>query len=209
MEPYDPIIANIMNQNAIKQAKVRYLKAENAIARLNQAAQSEEMEVAWSDFLSAASTIYSKLEQGSKTNGASTAWFGRKKKERKDDQLLSYIHHARNSDEHGLNKVTDAWVHHNFIGMPGGLVSVAVPEGETFIPLTTSFGGGPEVPLTTYQTHSIRLVTVVDSRYGDSFDPPKLHLGNELPERLLPQMVGELALEYLKNLIEEASSLPQ
>ena len=45
-------------------------------------------EEAWTDFLLAASTIYTKLEQGAKTSGQSAAWFGRKKKQRRDDPVL-------------------------------------------------------------------------------------------------------------------------
>jgi hypothetical protein len=51
----------------------------------------------------AAGGIYAKLEQGSRTNGRSRAWYGRIKNVRKNDELLSYLHHARNSEEHGLD----------------------------------------------------------------------------------------------------------
>src|SRR5690606_27755019 len=96
-----------MDPQAVEQAKIRLKKAETAIARLKSADSFEQAEDAWTDFLSATSTIYSKLEQGAKVNGKSSAWFGRKKKERKDDPLLRYLHYARNSDEHGVQRLVE------------------------------------------------------------------------------------------------------
>jgi hypothetical protein len=64
------------------------------------------IETLWENFLIAANGIYSKLERGAKTNGKSKAWYGRKKHERKNDPLLSYLHHARNAAEHGIQRIT-------------------------------------------------------------------------------------------------------
>src|SRR5438132_1660188 len=96
-----------MNSDAVSQSIVRLQKAKNAAERLEKAKSYEEAEDAWTDFLLAGSAIYSKLQQGAKSSSKSQAWFGIKKKERKDDELLRYIHHARNSDEHGIEHVTE------------------------------------------------------------------------------------------------------
>jgi hypothetical protein len=88
-----------MNPSAVLQAKQRLLKLEKALSALRSATTVEDAEEAWTDFLLAASTIYSKLEQGSKGYAKTEPWFGKKKKERKDDPLLRYLHYARNSDE--------------------------------------------------------------------------------------------------------------
>jgi hypothetical protein len=94
-----------MNADAIDQAKSRLSRAEKALAALSAAKAIEEAEAAWTDFLIAAATIYSKLEQGAKGSGRCEGWFGQKKKARKDDQLLRYLHFARNSNEHGIERV--------------------------------------------------------------------------------------------------------
>jgi hypothetical protein len=94
-----------MDAQAVERAKGRVRRAEKALQALKEATNYDEAEEAWSNFLLAASTIYSKLEQGSKSKGKSAGWFGRKKKERKDDPLLRFLHHARNSDEHGIERV--------------------------------------------------------------------------------------------------------
>jgi hypothetical protein len=78
-----------MGRQAIDQAKSRLRKAKKAFEALKAADGYEPREEAWSGFLIAAPGIYSKLEQGAKSKGASAGWFGRKKKERKDDPCSS------------------------------------------------------------------------------------------------------------------------
>lgn len=72
-----------MNPEAIEQAKSRLAKAEKALAELKAASYFDDAESAWSDFLLAASGIYSKLEQGSKGYPKSAPWFGAEKNLRK------------------------------------------------------------------------------------------------------------------------------
>ena len=87
-------------------ARERLRRAQSALERLEQAMTNRERETAWSEFLLASHALYSKLEHGSKGCGKSEAWFGRKKHERKNDELLCYIHHARNTDDHGITGTT-------------------------------------------------------------------------------------------------------
>lgn len=200
-----------MNPAAIEHAQVRLNKARLSHQAMLDAKDPTTMDAAWSDFLIAASGIYSKFEQGSKSNPKSTGWFGRKKKERKDDPLLSYLHHARNSDEHGIEAVT--------IRNKGGWgINPSNPE------LPMSFDINPSgVPIEVGQmlivNHdpanppvvdkippSIRLTRVTDSRFGDSFDPPRSHQGSELQDSSLGA-VAQLAITYLERMVEEAKAL--
>jgi len=79
----------VMDAQAVEQAKGRLQRAERSLDRLKAATNYDEAEEVWSDFLLAAATIYTKLQQGSKSNGTSSGWFGRKKKERREDPLKS------------------------------------------------------------------------------------------------------------------------
>ena len=97
-----------MHPNAIAQAHQRLANANEALSRLEAANTLLTVERAWSEYLIAISAIYSKLEIGSKGNGASDAWFGRKKKQRKDDPLLSYLQQARHAEEQGIAHGVDA-----------------------------------------------------------------------------------------------------
>src|SRR5207249_4288002 len=92
----------VMDPVALALAKNKLYVAAESNAKLQAATTYVDAELAWSAFIMAASTIYSKLEQGAKSSGKSQGWFGRKKKERRTDALLRYLHFARNSDEHGL-----------------------------------------------------------------------------------------------------------
>lgn len=154
--------------------------------------------------------MYSKLEQGSKCNGKAAAWFGRAKKARKDDQLLSYMHHARNSEEHGIEDITKR--------MERGQSTVTVREPMTLKPGDTvgfnvrldAFGrvkidahNPKDLIVKNYDTPDIALVTVKDPRFSDVFHPPCFHKDNKLDDQS-PAKIGELFIEYLELLINNA-----
>src|SRR2546423_14167375 len=96
-----------MDVTAIELAGERLEWAEEALADLRAAEAFPAAEKAWTAFLSAASAFFSKLEQGAKGNSTSRYWFGTKVKQRKDDAVLRYLKAARNSDEHGIERVTE------------------------------------------------------------------------------------------------------
>jgi hypothetical protein len=192
-----------MDPKALEHVRKRLEKATAAVSALENSTSLDEAEEAWSDFLATASTIYSKLEQGSKTSGPSAGWFGRKKKERKDDELLSYLHHARNSDEHGIADITrrkpGGW------GIAGGgkyrIDGVIGPQTDLRV---THLGGEP--PRLIVDRPSIQLIPVTDNRYGDTFSPPTRHMGTALAD-ISPLAIAKLGHTYLKRLLEEAAGL--
>jgi hypothetical protein len=173
---------------AIRQSFARLEKARTALKHLEAAKSFDERESAWSDLLIAGNGIYSKLEQGSKVSGKATGWFGRAKKARKEDPLLSYMHHARNSEEHGIEDVTAR--------MKAGQATITIRE--PFDPSklhgiqlhigTDSLGhvrisSSNEDVISTkmYDKPSLSLVRVKDLRFSDYFDPPYEHLGADVP----------------------------
>lgn len=191
-----------MNPTAIEQAKTRLLKAEKALSELKAAEYFDDAESAWSDFLLAASGIYSKLEQGAKGYPKSEPWFGAEKRLRKTDPLLRYIHFARNADEHGIERVTDRSLDNlnlkfnerRFMRIQQLDQGTHEPKGD----LVDCVMAGP----------TIKIVRVHDRRYGDFADPPKTHLGQPVPfGESFPDEVGEVALEYLRSMIERAEAL--
>ena len=188
-----------MNQKAINQATDRLKKATAAGDRLISARSYQDFESAWSDFLLAASGVYSKLEQGSKGHGPSEAWFGRRKHERKGDPLLSYLHHARNADEHGIEPISKfdegSWA----IG-GGGHYQL---DAKTDLKVTHISGPPPTL---TIQPSRVTLVRIKDTRFGDYFDPPTEHLKIPLDDQS-PVAVARLALKYLDSMISDAATL--
>jgi hypothetical protein len=196
-----------MNPTALALAKNKLYVAAESCTNLQNAKSFVEAELAWSAFLMAASTVYSKLEQGTKGSGKCQGWYGRKKKERKDDPLLRYLHFARNSDEHGIEfgtyrnvpMVGDFAIPEEFFGQDipieiEGIDSITKkPDGER----RQGTLAGP----------NIVLQTVTDSRYGDKCDPPKMHLGKPILKPTV-QTIAALGLAYLDTLIAEAERLP-
>ncbi|OCK56956.1 hypothetical protein LMTR3_15200 [Bradyrhizobium sp. LMTR 3] len=195
-----------MDAQAVEQAKERLRKADKALYALKTATCYEEAEEAWSDFLLAASTIYSKLEQGAKqAKGKSAPWFGRKKKERKDDPLLRFLHHARNSDEHGIKRVAARGG--NARGMNGKPLMFNEYE-ECIMEYRDSVTGELKTTPAILHGPSLQMVRVHDDRFGDYCDPPIQHLGKtiEVEDNSLIG-VASLGFTFLTNLVAEAETL--
>lgn len=198
-----------MDTNAIDQAKARLRKAEKSLELLKAAEAYDEAEEAWSDFLLATSTIYSKLEQGSKSKGTSAGWFGRKKKERKDDPLLHYLHQARNSDEHGIERVAERGG--NQIDITDSHEPLRFNERRR---KTFNIYDGQTRKLKFENVEGIvagpclQMIRVHDRRFGNFCDPPESHLGNPISDQDRHLVsIAEMGLRYLIALINEAEQL--
>lgn len=195
-----------MDARAIEHAKARLRKADKAVETLKAADNFESAEDAWSDFLLAASAVYSKLEQGAKGT-KSEPWFGRKKHERRIDPLLNYLHIARNSDEHGIDRVADRGgnTHDISSGIPQKL---KFNERREFFlqaqnPETGKYDTEP-APAYLYGP-SLQLVTVHDRRTAVFREPPTEHLGQQIKlDDLWLTGVADLGLTHLKKIIGEA-----
>jgi hypothetical protein len=200
-----------MKNSALIQAADRLRRAENAAQALASAQSYQQAEDAWSTFLLNANAIYSKLEQGAKGHGSSEAWFGRMKRERKKDPLLSYLHFARNSDEHGILRVTET--------VPGSATQLIKPGfGERhMITLTPAdrFGNPTGEPVPGIMCGPrLKCVAAHDDRYGDFRDPPETHRGERIvcPRSGVaggdyPDILADLAVGYLSQLVADARAL--
>ena len=187
-----------MKPEAIAQSRERLQKAEAAVVRMRTAKNFYAAESAWLDFLLAASSVYSKLEKGTKGDGRSEAWFGRIKHERRTDELLSYIHHARNADEHGIERITERKP--GYLAIKGDVMlngSIGPGQRLHIQPINPT----PEKPFSIeWQNPHIKLVPVVDDRFNDTFQPPKTHKSKSLENDSL-QLVADLGLAYLRELV--------
>jgi hypothetical protein len=194
----------------IQHCLLRLQKAKVALSRLEATTDRAEIESAWSDLLLAASGIYSKLEQASKVSGKPKTWFGLKKKERKDDPLLSYAHHARNSDEHGIENIISvkekgsATIRFREPYDPKKLEGLQISVGKDNRGNVVVTSSNEDVASTKmYDTTQVVLDDVKDNRYGDTFQPPYEHLGQKV-ENQTPKDVGRLLVAYLETLIDSA-----
>lgn len=195
-----------MNPAAVDQARARLSKAEKALEAFKAATDVATAEEAWTDFLVAAGTVYSKLEQGAKGYGKSEGWFGRKKKERKDDPLLRYLHYARNSNEHGIQRVAATTKDNTWQGRKlkfNERIPVQMRfedeerQRQTGRPYIDGVFAGP----------TLKPVRAVDTRFNDSCDPPKTHMGAEIKYSDFVDGLATAAIPYLRSLVSEADGL--
>lgn len=194
-----------MKPSAVHQAYERLERARSAAAPLADPDRPYgRLRVDWSDFIMAASTIYTKLEQGSKGNRKSESWFAMQKHKRRKDPLLRYLHAARNSDEHGLEVGTG----------PGAFAttlheSAAVKVDAAGIHLDFDKGTSPAPPGTDLFQITIGFypLPVTDARFNEQFIPPSSHLGRPIVNPTAAA-IAMLALSYLEQMIAEAAALP-
>lgn len=189
-----------MRKIALVQATQRLEKARRAVAQMKAAKSYAAFEEAWSEFLIGGGGVYAKLETGAKANGTSNAWFGRKKHDRGEDALLRYLHHARNTEEHGLEGSTVEAAQMQ-LGGQGFIEKLVWRNGQL-----EEFRASPGIEVRI--DRRAMLVTVHDKRFGDSFEPPQTHLDQPLTDAS-PQNVATLALAYLEGLVAEAAKLPE
>lgn len=205
-----------MHPNAIAQAHQRLANAHEALIRLEAANTLLTVERAWSEYLIAVSAIYSKLELGSKGIGASEAWYGRKKKQRKDDPLLCYLQQARHAEEHGIAHGVDA-VETIHLTM--------VKEGDGWKILTTIYVSSADseesrlnndakvevfdtnriiIESQTVITHAVQLLKVKNRNVY--YATPEKFLNYEIIDKS-PLGVARLSIPFFADLIAEASKL--
>jgi hypothetical protein len=194
-----------MDAAAIKHARTSLDRAKRALARFESAPNFDEAEEAWDHFLHGASRVYEKLKAGARGYPESWAWFGKKLDERRDDELLCYIHHARNSDHHRFEDILKR--------EPGGFGIGAIGRVRVY-----EFGidwkgepfgrWEPETPGAQLIVHRqfahLRLVPVIDKAI--TYPVPTKHSGKPVLDRTV-MSVGQLMVAYLESSLDEAASL--
>jgi hypothetical protein len=202
-----------MKRVALQKAAEHLELAKAFIAQMKLDDGFKAYERAWSQFLSQASRFYSKIEQGAKGCQTSEPWFGRKKHERRKDPLLSYIHHARDCDEHTIEHITSLTA--DFIGtqidnekgLRASFEFMVDDRGRMHYRNFESKNlDGEDLPMMV-RNPAVALLTVHDRRFGDKFDPPEMHLGRPIVDTS-PRGVAALAITYLEDMLKEASALP-
>lgn len=181
-----------MDRKAVEAARIEFDHARQNLDEMKASNTYPEVRRHWAAFLVSTGRVFTKLEQGAKSNSKSIAWFGRIKHRRRTDQLLSYVWHARNADEHGIEAVTE--LH------PGSSKFVdPTPEEQAAFKRQMEKEGKPYTVLGLMEVvfPHVRLVDVPTRDGQKIYSPPR-------PE---PLNVGMLALAFVDNMIQEAESL--
>ncbi len=113
--------------------------------------------------------------------------------------MLSYIHHARNAEEHGIKRITARANSKVLLKSKGDAITLQ-SDGKKWNVVEQT--GDVEYP-----NDVVTLARVHDDRFGDWSDPPEKHLGHNL-KKTSPVEVAELGAAYFEQMLSEAMALP-
>lgn len=189
-----------MKKEAIDIAKGRLRVMRKCFDDLCQCSDFDTFNDTWFTFLTAYKSVYVAISQGA-ISPQSRQWLGARKKQRRNDDLLQWVFEARNDEEHGLARSLNQ-------NMPLASITLGYMESATI-----EFIGNGDFKITrpdgsnarfTVAPHEVE-VSTINARGGRSLPPPKTCLNLTLPS---PKalLIADLAIKYIDNLIEEAST---
>ncbi|GHF33281.1 hypothetical protein [Seohaeicola zhoushanensis] len=179
--------------------------ARDDLSYLKKATNFRQFERAWNDFLTHANGAFVQLEVACKCSEQTRQWYAGQKQRRQDDQLMQYLHEARNADEHSVEKVTQFHPGSVMIGKQAEGYSNEIsfsqgPDGRMDV---QSLDGKPV--LIEVRKPEVRLRPVTVKRGGKVYGPPKSHLGASL-EDTSPIAIAEKAVEFISGVLAEAEA---
>lgn len=192
-----------MDKDGLAQAQERLAKLRITAAIVTSDATMNERESAWLDFIQCHGTIYSKLQQASKADPKSKRWFEGKQAERKSDELLRYLHHARNAAEHTIIR-SSSQVDFSIEGRVGKEVGPGIGLGIGFDHLGRPYGIAQG--LEDVQVHQLEVMVLAARDRGVNYPPPSKHLGKQVAHDTA-RAVAALALEHAEGMLREAETL--
>lgn len=191
-----------MHPAGLTQVKARLQRLREAAETVLSDRSVEERHSAWLDFLQTLGTIYSKLEQAAKTAPESKKWFDGKKSERKSDDLLIYLQHSRNAEEHTINDASGA-----------ADISVSLTYNTNDLPaeirINRNINGKPSVITVggkDVAIHRNEVMLHAAKDRGVIYRPPKEHLGQAIESNTAREVV-KYALTYAEVMVSEAEAL--
>jgi hypothetical protein len=198
-----------LKRKGFEKARARLLDAFHAHEDLKASKDWASFESAWTRLLTALNAVYSILEQSCRGAPTSERWFANAKKQRKTDEVLSYLHHARNVNDHGISEVLQQQPGGIGINASGGRGSpmyierLAVRADGTIEELRGHSLDGSPLQITHYPAR-VGLVPVRDR--GVDYEPPTSFLGEKL-EDPSPVNVATQVLEFMVFLFSDAETL--
>jgi hypothetical protein len=178
---------------------VRLAKMRSAVNGMQVAGgKASDVVALWIDFIIAAGSFYSIMEQASKSTNAGKFWFGKKKHERKRDPLLQYIRQARNAEEHGVHSIAVVRSSKVELRSHGAEITLESDGVDTW----RVVGQKGDIA---YANDIAKLLRVYDDRSRKWYEPPTQHLGQTIPDQSAITIAG-LALVYIEAMIAEAKA---
>ncbi|OXE36439.1 MAG: hypothetical protein CGW95_07685 [Phenylobacterium zucineum] len=170
---------------------------------MEQAVAFSTLDESWSNFLVAVKLVFAKLGAGARGDPTSEGWFARVQGEQRADPLLKFLYHARNAEEHGLDRsIEHAYDIRVVEGVRLEVNAILEPNGDVTFRNIHDAGQVVHFPLKGTPK------AITDGRSGQIFAPPTEHLGLSMTD---PSIFGiaRAAVAYLARLVGDAQRLPQ
>lgn len=177
-------------------------QAREALLRLKGAQTYDKAAGAWEDFLIQWHRCVNKCDAYTKKLYGK-GWRPVREQIQADEMLL-YLRIARNSDEHGIESITESRDRIRTIGVDGSVfvrklvVKNGIVKDYDVLPLE----GGSNIKFGVDQ-EGLRLLPVTD-RTG-TYDPPTSHKGRDIDPSDIVQ-IAELALEFIEDAVRFATT---
>jgi hypothetical protein len=190
-----------MDGMALEAAKEKLQHAREKVAAMTAATDIRMLARLWEEFLTLQQQVFLRLKKAFE-HGHSKLWSDTVINDQRSDEMLRYLKHARNADEHGIHKITET--------NTGGL-GIRPRQGDTLhvnrMVLDTR-GPTPVIAmdqetasnaLIVFIPASVKVIAVRDR--GVNYDPPTSHLGNPIVSSVIS--MAALTVSYLANRMQE------
>jgi hypothetical protein len=183
-------------------AQKELFAAERAISDMRAAKTFADFEESWRRFLNATEKCWTKIENAGKSLASDfQPWLGQYITLRREDELLRYLKHARNADQHTIQEVVEHRPGRYEFTIPGGPGVVHIQSLRTGADGRIIEYRGSHAPKIIDEPPRLELLRVKDR--GKWYTPPSNHRGVRL-KNATPLGVAETALAFYKELTESA-----
>jgi hypothetical protein len=174
--------------------------AKNCLKRMQDSNTLEEIEEAWSNYLSCIEKVFTRLDLAIYSHKKYNGFISPYNCQRKKDDLLSYLKHARNSDHHGLSATTQK--------SSSGVGFGSVDESGSFSMVLSSDMNGnfSMIPISpvkvTFYPERVEVLPCKD-RNQNIHHPPVSHLHNPIGSRS-PIILAGMGISYYEEMLNSA-----
>ena len=177
-------------------------RAEIQLHVMQSATNLDVYEGAWKCFLTDIETAWNLCLDAVKGNGRAQQIVSSTNRDRKNDDLVRYLMHARNSRTHSIRPITERVL--------GATTVVGGAHGGVILPGTITGGDPTATRLETsgnitvsFQPARMEVIEVQDR--GHSYPPPSSHQGSPL-STCIPHALAAMGLIYYRSAVSSALS---
>lgn len=180
-------------------------EADLAIQQMENATDRIQYEAGWTRFVDSIEEFWTRFFDEGKSNFPNfQPWAGIIERNRKSDELLSYLYQARHQSQHG--RIALIWqpprllIAPNFNGM---IHQISIHPDKTYDINATSFQIGAPDATIEYDPGEAELPTIENKKFGNSFNPPITFQSQPLTDRS-PINVAKIGVQFYRDVLKQA-----